>query len=146
MAGQVVLIAAVFASAALGRGWSGGSAVAARAVGGALLASGLALLVTAAVQLGPALTPFPAPRRAGQELRTGGAFALARHPMYGGGILIALGWTILFASLVGLLCTAVLALFLAVKARREEAWLREQVPGYEEYCRRTRRRLLPFVY
>ena len=145
VAGQVVLIAAVFASAALGRGWHGGYGVAARAVGGALLASGLALLVAAAVQLGAALTPFPAPR-AGQELQTGGAFALARHPMYGGGILIALGWTILFASLVGLLCTAALALFLAVKARREEAWLVERVPGYGEYCRRTRRRLLPFVY
>ena len=33
-----------------------------------------------------------------------------------------------------------------LKSRREEAWLRERVDGYEDYYRRTPRRLLPFAY
>lgn len=142
---QVVLIAAVFASAVFGRGWSSGYDIAAYAIGAALLALGLGLLVTGAAQLGSALTPFPAPR-AGQELVTTGAFALSRHPMYGGGILIALGWTVIFASPVCLFWTVVLAVFLSVKAEREEAWLREQLPVYDAYRERTTRKLLPFIY
>lgn len=142
---QVVLIAAVFASAVFGPEWGSGYDVAAYAIGAALLALGLGLLGTAAAQLGSALTPFPAPR-VGQELVTTGAFALSRHPMYGGGILIALGWTVIFASPVSLFWTVVLAVFLNVKAEREEAWLCEQLPGYEDYREQTPRKLLPFIY
>lgn len=142
---QVVLIAAVFASAVFGRGWDSGYDVAAYAIGAALLALGLGLLVAGAARLGSALTPFPAPR-VDQELVTTGAFALSRHPMYGGGILIALGWTVLFASPVSLFWTVVLALFLNAKAEREEAWLREQLPGYDAYREQTPRKLLPFIY
>lgn len=145
MAGQVVLIVAVFGSAVFGRGLDGGYAAVAYVVGGVLLALGLGLLGTAAFQLGSALTPFPAPRP-GQELTTTGVFALSRHPMYGGGILIALGWTIIFASVVSLLWAVVLAVFLDVKARREELWLKERVPGYGEYRNQTRRKFLPFIY
>ena len=143
VAGQILLIAAVFLSPVVGPGWSSG--VAGYIVGGTLLALGLILLAWAGITLGAALTPFPAPKT-GQELATTGAYTLVRHPMYGGGILIAVGWSILFASISGLALTALLAIFLDLKARREEAWLRERVAGYAAYCDRTRRKLLPFVY
>lgn len=145
VAGQVLLIVAVFLSALVGRGWGSGYAVAADAVGATLLALGLLLLVSAGLQLGASLTPFPAPR-AGQKLTTTGPYALARHPMYGGGILIALGWTIIFASIIGLGLTLALALFLDLKARREEVWLSERLDDYEAYRKRTPRKLLPFIY
>jgi protein-S-isoprenylcysteine O-methyltransferase Ste14 len=145
VAGQILLIAAVFLSALVGRGWSSGFAVAAYALGGTLFALGLLLLGTAGLQLGTSLTPFPAPRE-GQRLTTTGAFALVRHPMYGGGILIALGWTIIFASPIGLGLTLVLAIFLDLKARREEVWLGESLDDYDAYRKRTPHKLLPFVY
>ena len=143
--GQVPPIAAVFLSAIVGRGWSGTLAVVAHIVGVSLLTLGFLLLITAAIQLGTSLTPLPAPRT-GQRVVTTGAFALVRHPMYGGGTLIAVGWTIIFASVLGLGLTPVLAIFLALKARREEVWLSERLDGYEAYSRKTRRRLLPFIY
>ena len=145
VAGQALLMAGVFLSAFAGQGWSGGWAVAAYLVGGMLLALGLLLFTSAILQLGRSLTPFPAPR-ASQELVTTGAFGLVRHPIYGGGILIALGWAIVFASPVGLGLAVALALFLVLKAHREEAWLRELLPGYDAYRERTPRMLLPFVY
>lgn len=144
---QLVLIAAVLLSALVGRGWSRSYAPAAYAVGGVLLALGLLLLVAAGLELGRSLTPLPAPRTDPTlSLVTTGPYALARHPMYGAGILFALGWTIVFASVLGLVLTVALALLLRLKARREELWLSERYAGYGAYRQRTRRLLLPFVY
>ena len=132
-------------SALAGRRWSGGYAVAAYAAGGTLLALGLLLFAAGGLRLGSALTPFPAPR-AGGALSATGAYALVRHPIYGGGILICLGWTTVFASIAGLGFTVALAVFLDLKSRREELWLAEHYDGYEAYRVRTPRRLLPFLY
>jgi protein-S-isoprenylcysteine O-methyltransferase Ste14 len=104
----------------------------------------LLLLVAAALQLGTSLTPFPAPKA--DELTTTGAFALVRHPMYGGGALIALGWTISFPSIIGLALMLVLVVFLDLKSRREEIWLRDRYDGYASYCAKTPHKLLPFIY
>ena len=141
----MLLIAAVFLSALVGRSWTGGFAVAALGVGGALFVLGLLLLAWAGLRLGSSLTPFPAPR-ADQSVKTAGPYALVRHPMYGGGLLIALGWSIMFATVAGLILTVVLAVFLDLKARREEAWLSERLDGYTAYRSRTPHKLLPFIY
>ncbi len=66
--------------------------------------------------------------------------------MYGGAILIALGWSLLFTTIAGLALSLILALLLDLKSRREEEWLCERLEGYSDYRRRTPRRLLPFVY
>lgn len=145
VAGQGVLLAAVFLSALVGVGWPAPLAPLGYAVAAALLAAGVALLVAGGSDLGTALTPFPAPR-AGEALRTAGAYRLVRHPIYGGVVLVALGWSALFGSVVGAVLTVLLALFLDLKSRREEHWLERHYPGYRDYRRRTRRRFLPFVW
>ena len=75
---------------------------------------GIGLLVVAAggVQLGSSLTPFPAPRP-GSELVGTGLYRCARHPMYGGGILVAVGWSIVFATVVGGVLTGALVILLS---------------------------------
>ena len=140
-----MLIAAILLSALVGLGWSATLAPVAYAVGGVLLALGVVLLVAGALRLGPALTPLPAPRE-GQGLTTTGIYGLARHPMYGGGILFALGWSIVFGSVAGLVLAAVLVVFVELKSRREEQWLAERHPDYADYRTRTPRRFIPFVY
>ena len=142
---QVVLIAAILLSALVGRSWPSALQPAAYAVGALLLTAGVALLAAGGLGLGPALTPFPAPR-SGSELKTNGSYGLVRHPMYGGGILIALGWSTLFASLVGLALTAVLVVFAELKSRREELWLEQRYPDYAEYRRRTPHKFIPFLW
>ncbi len=145
VAAQVAFMAAVGLSALAGPGWPPDLETAGAAVGGLLVAAGLLLLVAGGFRLGASLTPFPAPRT-GAGLVTSGIYARVRHPMYGGGLLVALGWSILFGSAAGVALTAAFAVFLDRKARREEVWLAERYAGYAEYRRRTRRRLLPFVY
>jgi protein-S-isoprenylcysteine O-methyltransferase Ste14 len=142
---QVVLIAAVLLSALVGLGWRGRWEIPAYAVGALLIALGTGLLVAGAVALGPSLTPFPAPRGS-EGVASGGVYAHARHPMYGGGLLIALGWSAIFASVAGLALTVVLALFVELKSRREEHWLDAHYPGYADYRRAVRRRFIPWLY
>lgn len=142
---QGVLIAAVLLSALSGHRWSGTAQVVAYACGGILLALGLWMLIAGGAKLGKALTPLPAPKREG-DVVSSGVYRLVRHPMYGGGLLIALGWTILFATVLGLVFTIVLTVFLDLKSRREELWLVDKLRGYEAYRRATTHRLVPFIY
>jgi len=142
---QVVLLAAIFLSALTGLAWPDTLEPIAYAVGGILIALGVALLAAGGVGLGSALTPFPTPR-GGAELQTGGVYGLVRHPMYGGGILIALGWSAIFATAVGLVLTVLLGLLAELKSRREELLLEQTDPGYVEYRRRTPRRFIPYVW
>jgi protein-S-isoprenylcysteine O-methyltransferase Ste14 len=145
VAAQAVLLAAIALSALVGAAWPAGWEVVGDAVAALLLALGFGLLVEGGRELGPALTPFPAPR-AGEDTTTHGLYAQARHPIYGGVILLALGWSALFASVAGLVLTALLLGFFELKSRREEHWLVERDPAYGEYRRRVRRRFVPFVY
>ena len=142
---QVVLIAAILSSALLGFGWSDAFQPFAWAIGGLLIAVGLALLTAGAVGLGAALTPYPAPR-VGADLQTSGIYGRVRHPMYGGGILIGVGWSIIFATPLGFVLAVVLALFADLKSRHEERRLEQTYPNYRQYRMRVRHRLIPFIW
>jgi protein-S-isoprenylcysteine O-methyltransferase Ste14 len=142
---QAVLMLAILLSALVGLGWPEEIETAAYVVGGVLMVLGTLLLVAGGLRLGPSLTPLPKPHDR-NALTTAGVYGLARHPMYGGGLLFALGWSIAFASVAGAVLWLVLVAFVELKSRREEQWLAERHPDYAEYRRRTPRRFIPFVY
>jgi protein-S-isoprenylcysteine O-methyltransferase Ste14 len=104
---QVVLIGAIFLSALARLGWSGTLAPIAWTVGGIVVMLGAALLVAGGASLG-------------SGLRTSGIYGRARHPMCGGGILVGLGRSTIFATPLGLALTVLLAVFADLKSRREE--------------------------
>ena len=105
---------------------------------------GALLVVLGVLSLGRSFTPLPRPR-ARTRLRQAGIFRLVRHPVYGGAILIGLGWSLADAPL-GLAPTALLAVLIDRKARREETWLIERFPEYALYRTHTPRRFLPWLY
>ncbi len=105
---------------------------------------GAAVLVRGLLDLGRNLTPVPRPRP-DARLVVGGIYRLVRHPMYLGLLLTAAGWALATASPRTLALAVVLAIFFDLKARREEAWLRERYPTYDTYVARTRR-LIPWLY
>jgi protein-S-isoprenylcysteine O-methyltransferase Ste14 len=113
-------------------------------VGILLGVGGLALIVVGIVTLGHNLSPFPQPK-ADTELIQSGVFGLVRHPMYGGGILVGLGWALIHANVLTLILTAGLAVFFDVKSRREERMMLLQFPDYAAYRERVKK-LIPFVY
>ena len=141
---QLLIFAAIALSGALGPAWSGPGRVAGVAAGAVLIAAGLVLSTRGVLDLRENLTPFPRPLP-GARLVESGAYRLARHPIYGGLIMGALGWGLLTASPLTLIGALVLTGFFDLKSRREEVWLSEQFSGYSAYRARTRR-LLPWVY
>jgi protein-S-isoprenylcysteine O-methyltransferase Ste14 len=115
------------------------------AVLGLLIAlAGLVVLVLGVVSLGRSFTPLPRPKPSA-EFRRRGAFRIVRHPIYGGVVLLALGWSIADAPLA-LIPTALLAGVFDLKARREEAWLLERYPEYAGYQEGTPHRFVPWLY
>lgn len=141
---QVVLIVALAVAAVLGPEWP--DAVEAPLLGAAFVLGtvGAVLFLGGLFHLGAQLTPYPKPVEGG-TLREGGLYALARHPIYGGGLLLALAWS-LATSWLALVPTVLLALLFEAKSHREEAWLVEHHPRYENYRRRVRRRFVPYLW
>jgi len=144
VAAQAVLMALVFLGPRQGPAWPVPPRLFAWALGLPLCAAGLALFSAGLVRLGSSLTPLPHPKP-GARLVESGPYRLVRHPIYGGGILLALGWACLVQGWLTLLYALALACFLDVKSRREERWLAEAYPGYGDYRRRVRK-LIPFLY
>ena len=112
--------------------------------GVALIASGLVLMTAGGLHLGRNLTPFPRPTATSTLVETG-PFHLVRHPMYSGGFLIAFGWAIWVRGPLTIGYAVLVFVFLDIKSRREEQWLRETFAGYSKYQTRVRK-LIPFVY
>ena len=136
---QVVLLAAVAAAGWwLGPDWSDPFRFGAVLAGIMVFAAGAILVVRGLMDLGSALTPLPHPRDDAELVETG-VYGLARHPIYGGLIVGAVGWSLIQASLAGLAGSALLLAFFTLKSSREEVWLMERFPGYAAYRTRTRR-------
>ena len=94
--------------------------------------------------LGRAFTPFTRPPANAERIETG-PYRLARHPMYGGGIVFFAGLS-LAHSVSALILTGALAALWRGKSAVEERWLTSRFPDYEAYRRRTPRRFLPGLY
>lgn len=99
---------------------------------------GVALVVIAALRLGPALTPTPVPTVDG-ALTTEGLYRFVRHPIYSGVLTAVIGVTIRSGSLLVLLVGIVTVVFFNAKARWEEARLTERYPDYPAYAAATPR-------
>ena len=112
--------------------------------GALLLALGAALSIAAAVHLGSNLTPLPHPKDDASFVASG-PYRVVRHPMYGGVILLALGWAFHVEGVLTLGYAALTVLFFDIKTRREETWLLQRFPEYAAYRRRVRK-LIPFIY
>ncbi len=105
--------------------------------------AGIAVLAVAFVNLGSSLTAHPMPRDSA-SLKTTGLYAVVRHPIYLGLLLLGAGLTVVGASWWHVGALVGLSVLLHFKADFEERLLRATYPDYEAYARRVGR-LLPRV-
>jgi len=144
VAAQALLLAAVVVAGLAAPAWEGVAPWLALPLGALLLALGALLGVAGVRGLGRSLTPYPRPR-GDAELVSHGVYGRVRHPIYGGLVLAALGWALLTASVAALVLALATLPFFLLKAAREERYLLERFPAYEEYRQRVPRRLLPWL-
>ena len=114
------------------------------AVSGAIIATlGVILAFSARAAIGGNWGP-PATRRTDTELVTSGPYALVRHPIYGGILLMMTGTAIGIIPTWWLVAAAA-GIYFFYSARAEEAFMTERFPdSYPAYRARTKM-LLPFV-
>lgn len=141
---QFALIALCLGAVLVPPDWPSGARTTLAVAGGLVALAGLLVAIAAARTLGRGLTPFPRPVE-GAPLAAAGPYRVVRHPIYAGGLLFFVGWS-LFAGPVALALTGALALLWAGKTAVEERHLRAAYPGYEAYASRVRFRLVPGVY
>lgn len=82
----------------------------------------------------------------GQSVISTGPYALVRHPMYSAAMLMLLFTPLALGSYWALLAFVPLTLLIIPRLRNEEALLLRELPGYDEYCRKVRWRLIPRVW
>jgi len=81
-----------------------------------------------------------------QKVISTGPYALVRHPMYAGGLVMLLGMPIALGSKWGVLVIVATTPVLIWRLLDEEKFLVRNLPGYVEYQSRVRYRLVPLVW
>ncbi|HEV2362812.1 MAG TPA: isoprenylcysteine carboxylmethyltransferase family protein [Caulobacteraceae bacterium] len=82
----------------------------------------------------------------GQRVVDTGPYALVRHPLYAGALVMIAGIPLGLGSWWGLVPAALFAPLLAWRLSREEAFLVANLAGYDDYRARVRHRLVPHVW
>jgi protein-S-isoprenylcysteine O-methyltransferase Ste14 len=81
-----------------------------------------------------------------QRVITTGPYAMVRHPMYIGALIMLVGVPLALGSWWGLLTVVAMTLVIVWRLLDEERFLGKNLPGYADYQNAVRYRLLPFVW
>lgn len=81
-----------------------------------------------------------------QKVISNGPYRWVRHPMYFGVLIMMLSTPLGLGSYVAVPVFALIIPILILRLLNEEKVLRRDLPGYTEYCERTRHRLIPGVW
>lgn len=82
----------------------------------------------------------------GHTVCTTGPYRYIRHPMYAGVILVMLFFPLSLGSLYAYIPASVIIILFIIRASLEDKELQQELPGYKEYSRSVRYRLLPGVW
>ena len=108
----------------------------------ALCAIGLAISGWALLDLDEAFGVLPGAR----SLKTKGAYAVVRHPMYAGYLFASVGWILFAPSALNFSVFLLQCLSTIMRIFQEERLLVGAATGYTDYQMITRYRMLPWVY
>ena len=75
-----------------------------------------------------------------------GPYRFVRHPGYAGNIFALFGIVLALGSVWTLIPAAVAAIITVIRTVLEDQTLQDELPGYRDYARRVRYRLIPWTY
>lgn len=82
----------------------------------------------------------------GQRVVDSGLYGVVRHPMYLATLLMFLPMPLVLGSFWGLVPIAAYPVIIVIRILNEEKLLTADLEGYEEYKKRTKYRLIPFIW
>jgi len=82
----------------------------------------------------------------GQKVITTGPYSLIRHPMYLGVIAMYLATPIALGSYWAIIPMLGVIPGIVLRIKNEEEVLLRELEGYREYCKKTKYRLLPYIW
>ena len=82
----------------------------------------------------------------GQKVIDTGLYGIVRHPMYSATILMFLSMPLVLGSLPSFVIMLMYIPLIVKRIRNEEKVLLDGLDGYEEYCRKVKYRVMPFVW
>ena len=81
-----------------------------------------------------------------QKVIDTGLYGMVRHPMYSATLLLFLSMPIVLGSVYAFLIFLAYPLIIAKRLKHEEAFLEQELPGYREYQKTVKYRLIPFIW
>jgi protein-S-isoprenylcysteine O-methyltransferase Ste14 len=75
-----------------------------------------------------------------------GLYKIVRHPAYLGSVIQTIGFPLLFSSLWSIIPVCILIIILFTRTYLEDKTLKNELQGYSDYTRKTRYRLVPFLW
>lgn len=81
-----------------------------------------------------------------QPVISRGLYALVRHPMYSGSLLVLLGIPLALGSWWGLVLFPPYLVLIILRLKNEERYLSTHLPGYRDYCASVNHRLIPSIW
>ncbi len=127
-------------------GWSPPLGVIWHVAGGVVLTVGFGLTVWAMLSNAYFSTVVRIQSERGHAVCRSGPYRFVRHPGYVGYTLQSLGMPFLLGSLWALLPTLAAAIAMVIRTALEDRMLRAELPGYQEYAREVRYRLVPGIW
>lgn len=83
---------------------------------------------------------------ADQKVISTGPYAIVRHPMYSGTLVMLFGTPLALGSWWGLFMLVPMTIIIVWRLLEEEKFLFKNLQGYTEYCQKVRYHLMPFVW
>jgi protein-S-isoprenylcysteine O-methyltransferase Ste14 len=81
-----------------------------------------------------------------QKVISTGPYAVVRHPMYAGALIMCIAIPLALGSVWDLIFSSAMVFTVILRLLDEEKYLSKNLPGYFEYCRKVRFHLIPFVW
>jgi protein-S-isoprenylcysteine O-methyltransferase Ste14 len=127
-------------------GWTGPLPPGLPLAGGAVFVLGFALFSWAMIANAYFSTVARIQADRGQTVCTRGPYRAVRHPGYVGAILQSVGAPLLLGSLWALVPGMIAAFLMVARTVLEDRMLQKELPGYQDYARQVRYRLLPWLW
>ena len=81
-----------------------------------------------------------------QTVVDSGLYGIIRHPMYSATVILFLSIPIVLGSLISLSVFLFYPFIIAFRIKYEEKFLERELPGYAEYKKKVKKRLIPFIW